>query len=76
VRDIGSKARRTHNERYGLWLLKNSTFLKTVEIWGMENVYQNRGRRLSGILTQDFFDHFPEIDFFNTYACLQQSEAR
>ena len=26
------------NERYRLWLLKNSVFVKTVEIWGIENV--------------------------------------
>ena len=29
-----------------LWLLKNSTFLKTAEIWGIENVYANQESRL------------------------------
>jgi hypothetical protein len=28
------------------WLLKNSTFLKTAEIWGIENVYANQESRL------------------------------
>jgi hypothetical protein len=28
------------------WLLKKSIFLKTAEIWGIENVYPNREGRL------------------------------
>jgi hypothetical protein len=28
-----------------LWLLKNSVFVKTAEIWGIENVYTNRDTR-------------------------------
>jgi hypothetical protein len=28
------------------WLLKKSIFLKTAEIWGIENVYEKRERRL------------------------------
>jgi len=28
-------------ERNRLWLLKNSIFAKTAEIWDIENVYQN-----------------------------------
>jgi hypothetical protein len=28
------------------WLLKKSIFLKTAEIWGIENVYPNRESRL------------------------------
>ena len=27
------------------WLLKKSIFLKTVEIWRIENVHENRDRR-------------------------------
>ncbi len=34
------------NERYRLWLLKNSIFSKTAEIWGIENVLENRESRL------------------------------
>jgi len=34
------------NERYGLWVLKKSLFLKIAEILGVENVYQNGDRRL------------------------------
>jgi len=34
------------NECYRLWLLKKSIFLKTAEIWGIENVYPNREGRL------------------------------
>jgi hypothetical protein len=26
------------NERYRLWLLKNSIFFKTADFWGIENV--------------------------------------
>jgi hypothetical protein len=33
-------------ERYGLWLLKNSCFVKIAGIWEIENVYQNGDRRL------------------------------
>jgi hypothetical protein len=32
--------------RDGLWLLKNSRFVKIAEIWEIENVYQNGDRRL------------------------------
>jgi hypothetical protein len=35
-----------HSERYGLWLLKNSIFLKTAKIWGIENVQENQESRL------------------------------
>jgi hypothetical protein len=31
---------------YQAWLLKKSIFLKTAEIWGIENVYPNRESRL------------------------------
>jgi hypothetical protein len=34
------------NERNRLWLLKNSIFLEIAEIWGIENVYEKRERRL------------------------------
>jgi len=33
-------------ECYGLWLLKNSAFVKTVTIFGIENVQKIRERRL------------------------------
>jgi len=36
----------TVNERYRLWVLKKSIFIKTPKIWGIENVYQSRDRRL------------------------------
>jgi hypothetical protein len=48
-----AKARRGHCggenvdfECKGLWLLKNSCFAKTAEIWEIENVYRNGDRRL------------------------------
>jgi hypothetical protein len=34
------------DECNGQWLLKKSIFLKTAEIWGIENVYEKRERRL------------------------------
>jgi hypothetical protein len=34
------------DECNGEWLLKNSIFLKTAKICGIENVWQNRERRL------------------------------
>jgi hypothetical protein len=49
------------------WLLKNSTFLKTAEICGIENVYANQESRLWGFLMQSFFGHFLVIEFFNSH---------
>ena len=57
-----------HSERYRLWLLKNSCFLKTARFWETENVCQNGDRRLESFLLQSFFDHFPVSAFFNTHA--------
>jgi hypothetical protein len=37
---------RWHFECKGLWLLKNSCFPKTAEIWAIANVYQKGDRRL------------------------------
>jgi hypothetical protein len=53
-------------------VLKNSLFLKTAKIWGIENVHPNGESRLYGFLTQSFFDQFPEVEFFNSHACFQQ----
>jgi hypothetical protein len=59
-------------ECYRLWVLKKSAFLKIGEILGIENVYQNRGRRLWGFLLRSFFDHFLVSEFFNSHACFRQ----
>jgi hypothetical protein len=50
------------------WVLKKSAFLKIVEILGIQNVYQNRDRRLWGFLLQSFFDHFLVSEFFNSHS--------
>jgi hypothetical protein len=55
------------NERYGLWLLKNSCFAKMAEIWDIENVYQNGDRRSWGFLSQSFFGDFRVSEFFNSH---------
>jgi len=60
------------NERYREWLLKNSSLVGTAEILGLENVYQNRDRRLSGFLLQSFFDLFLLSEFFNSHEMLRQ----
>jgi len=44
--------------------LKNSIFLEIAEIWGIENVYEKRERRLLGFLLQSFFGHFLASEFF------------
>jgi hypothetical protein len=46
--------------------LKKSIFLKTAEIWGIENVYEKRERRLYGFLLQSFSPHFLVSEFFNS----------
>jgi len=43
---MGSNARSRDSECNGLWLLKNSGFVKMAEIWEIANVYQNGDRRL------------------------------
>jgi hypothetical protein len=63
-------------ERYRLWLLKKSIFLKTAEIWGIENVYPNRESRLYGILARFYFYEFRGKDFFNSHACSSTVEQR
>jgi len=55
-----------------LWVLKKSLFLKTAEILRIENVYQNRDRRLWGFLLQSFFDDFLSNDFFNSHRRLHK----
>jgi len=62
------------DERYRLWLLKKSVFLKTAKISGIENVYPRRERRLWGFLTQSFSEHFSRSEFFNSHACSRQLE--
>jgi len=49
--------------------LKNSVFLEIAEIWGIENVYEKRERRLLGFLLQSFFGHFLASEFFNSKGC-------
>jgi hypothetical protein len=56
------------NECNRLWLLKNSIFLETAKIWGIENVQENSESRLWGFLAQSFFDQFWKIEFFNSHA--------
>jgi hypothetical protein len=51
--------------------VENSIFLKTTAKCG-QKMSQKRERRLWGILTQSLSDHFREIEFFNTHACLRQ----
>jgi hypothetical protein len=58
------------------WLLKNSIFSKTPEIWGIENVQKNRESRLSGFLEQSFFEHFLVSEFFNSHRPLHSKPAR
>jgi hypothetical protein len=40
-------------------------------LW-IENVHPNGESRLYGFLTQSFFDHFPEVEFFNSHAICRQ----
>jgi hypothetical protein len=49
-------------------VLKESPFLKTAEILGIENVYQSRDRRLWDFLLQSVFDDFLSDEFFNSHA--------
>jgi hypothetical protein len=47
-------------------------FPQNDQIWGIENVSENRERRLYGILTRFYFCEFLGREFFNSHACLQQ----
>jgi hypothetical protein len=49
------------------WLLKNSIFVKTTKFWGIQNVQENRERRLEGFLLQSFFSQFSVNEFFNSH---------
>ena len=60
------------SERNRLWQLKKSRFLKTAEILRIENVYENRDRRLWSFLLRSFFDDFLLNEFFNSHACYCQ----
>jgi SAM-dependent methyltransferase len=46
-------------------VLKNSLSLRNDQIWGIENVSENRERRLYGILTRFYFGEFLGREFFN-----------
>jgi len=61
--------------RNRLCLLKNSCFVKTAEIWQIENVRQNGHRRLLGFLLQSFFCECSANEFFNRHAWFRQSIA-
>src|SRR5450432_4004279 len=53
-------------------MLKNSLSLQNDQIGGIENVSENRERRLYGILTRFYFCEFLGREFFNSHACLRQ----
>jgi len=66
-------------KRFGTWhwrllinlvVLKNSLFVKIAKILGVENVCQNRDRRLWGFLLQSFFDRVLVSEFFNSHTRL------
>jgi len=47
--------------------VENSLFVKIAKILGIENVCQDRDRRLWGLLMQSFFDRFLVSEFFNSH---------
>ena len=57
-------------------MLKNSILVKTAKIRGIQNVQENRERRLQGFLLQSFFSQFSVNEFFNSHANLQQLNAK
>jgi hypothetical protein len=57
------------------WVLKNSLSLQNDQIWGIENVSENRERRLYGILTRFYFCEFLGREFFNNHRHFHQLSA-
>jgi hypothetical protein len=47
--------------------LKNSCFVKTPEVWEIENVYQ-KGIVAQGFLSQSFSGAFLVSEFFNSHS--------
>jgi hypothetical protein len=65
--DAGTQQNQIVVECYQESVLKNSLFPEIAEILEMENVYQNRDRRLWSFLLLSFFDGFPVSEFFNSH---------